>query len=111
LTTTRAAVGQDFLRGALDARQRRADFRRIGSRRRRENQALAHTLEQLEAEHGLEPGQLAADRALGQRQLLRSTGDAEIARTGLEGLKQGGGRGVPTHRPDPSSSFHIIMNA
>ncbi|MNC43905.1 hypothetical protein D3C75_927910 [compost metagenome] len=62
-----------------------------------EHDAAAGAAEQLDAEEGLEAGDLPAHRALGQRQLLGGLGEALVARCRLEGDQRGGAGDLAAH--------------
>ncbi len=61
--------------------------------------------EQLDTEELLERGDLPADRALGQGQLLRRLGEALVARGGFEADQRGGGRDLASHGGLRSAGF------
>ncbi len=82
-----ALVGHDrlgiaFERVQLPAHQPAVAFSRVG-----QAHAPARALEQRHADQGFKARDLAADRALGQRQFLGGAREALVPRGGLEGLE------------------------
>src|SRR3546814_2428248 len=59
--------------------------------------AASRTAEQRQAEEFLQPADLSADRALGQRQLVGRAGEALVTGGGLEGDQRGGAGNLATH--------------
>ncbi|MNT25978.1 hypothetical protein D3C72_1615250 [compost metagenome] len=81
-----ALAGHQLDRGCLQFVQARADALEVALPRGGQHQALAHTLEQLHAEVGLQAAHLLAHRALRHMQFARGHGKTVVAGGGLEGL-------------------------
>ncbi|MNM92811.1 hypothetical protein D3C81_1051580 [compost metagenome] len=106
------AVAEDIAAGNVDLSEDLVHLGQVQRARRRQVQAPADALEQRVREHLLKLRHLFADGALGQVQLLRRAGKAQMAGGRFETLK-GGGRGHQAFGHDgrlPSkkgrSSFH-----
>ncbi|MNF62801.1 hypothetical protein D3C84_444870 [compost metagenome] len=86
-----AAVAEDVAAGDVHLIEDFVHFGQVQGAGRRQVQALAHSLEEVVAEHFLQLRHLLTDGALGQVQLLGGAGETEVASGRFEAL-QGGHR-------------------
>ena len=106
-----AAEGHGVDRRRGEPRQRLAHLARIGAAGRRQHHALAHALEELEAELRLHRRHLAADGSLGQVELLRRLGEGQVPRRRLEGGERCQGRQGKALVDIAHLSFRFVMNS
>jgi hypothetical protein len=105
-----AVVRHHRQRVVLDRIQPRRDLAAVAQPRLGELHAAPGAAEQRHAEEVLQRGDLAADRALRQRELLRRAGEALVARGGLEGEQRGGAGDLLAHRRFGVPEAHRLLH-